>query len=218
MSPRIARLTVAVMASALMLVAMTGCFFQGEEEPEPTETPDLAATIAAAVSAAVPSPTPPPTNTPTPEPDLAATLQAMMAAAQAAAAPTPAAVAPTNTPAPPPTAVPVPTDTPAPLPTDTPTPVQAPNRTEFEIPCIVAGKVTIGGSTPPAGTPVFAVSQAADATVVAESKTDTAGSYQLAIKFSGEPFDIFVRAADSGVDTPACITSGHRQRIDLNVQ
>ena len=217
MSPRIVRSIVAVMAVALILAAMTGCFFQGGEEPEPTETPDLAATIAAAVSAAVPTETPVPTNTPTPEPDLAATLQAMMAATLAAIPPAATAV--------PPTPVPVqPTDTPVPLPTDTPpptatpVPTQAPARQEFEIPCIVAGKVTIGGSTPPAGTPVYAVSQAADATVVAESKTDREGSYQLAIKYTGEPFNIFVRTSDTGVDSPPCTASGERRRIDLNIQ
>lgn len=208
------------MAAALILAAMTGCFFQGEEEPEPTEAPDLAATIAAAVSAAVPTATPVPTNTPTPEPDLAATLQAMMAATLAAIPPTPTAVPPTAVPVQP-TATPVPDPvqpTATPVPTNTPVPPQAPARQEFEIPCIVAGKVTIGGSSPPAGTPVYAVSQGADGTVVAEAKTDREGSYQLAIKYSGEPFDIYVRTSDSGVDTSACTRSGSRDIINLTVQ
>ncbi|MCE2500407.1 MAG: hypothetical protein J4G13_06040 [Dehalococcoidia bacterium] len=221
MTQRIVRLSIVGLAAALMLAAMTGCFFGGEEEPEPTEAPDLAATIAAAVSAAVPTDTPvPPTDTPeppTPEPtpDLPATLAAMMAASQAAQpqpTDTPTPVPPTNTP------VPVPTDTPIP-PTQPPPTVSLPVRQTFDgPPCIVAGLVTVGGSIPPAGTPVFAVSQSADGTVVAEDQTDTRGRYQLEIEYSDEVFDIYVRASDSGVDTSACVSKGDREIRNLNVQ
>ncbi len=217
MTQRIVRLAVVGMAAALILAAMTGCFFQGEEEPEPTETPDLAATIAAAVGAAVqPTETPVPTNTPTPEPDLGATLQAMMAATLAAMPPTQAPARPADTQVPP-TAAPIPTDTPIP-PTDSPAPTQPPVRQAFEgPPCIVAGKVTIGGSIPPAGTPVWAVSQKQDGNAVAEDKTDTQGRYQLEIEYSDEVFDIFVRNSDSGVDTGGCASKGDREIKNLAI-
>lgn len=218
MTQRIVRLSIVGLAAALMLAAMTGCFFGGEEEPEPTEAPDLAATIAAAVRDAVPTETPvptptsvpptdtpvpptdtpvPPTNTPAPTPNLQATIDASIAATRAAM----------------PTATPV-----LPTPTNTPPPTAAPVRQAFDgPPCIVAGVVTIGGATPPAGTPVFAVSQGTDGTVVAEDRTDTQGRYQLEIEYSGEMFHIFVRARDSGVDTPVT-SQGCREIRNLNVQ
>ena len=72
MSRNVARFSILGVIAVLVLAATTGCFFGGGEEPEPTATPDLAATIAAAVEAAVPTETPiPPTDTPeppTPEP------------------------------------------------------------------------------------------------------------------------------------------------------
>lgn len=228
MTQRIVRLSIVGLAAALMLAAMTGCFFGGgEEEPEPTEAPDLAATIAAAVGDAVPTETPvPPTDTPEPPapeptPDLAATLAAMMAATQAAQPTDTPAPQPTDTPVPAPTATatPLPTDTPVP-PTETPlppTPTVPPRQAFDGPPCIVAGKVTIGGATPPAGTPVFAVSQSADGTVVAEDQTDTQGRYQLQIEYSGEAFNIYVRASDSGVDTTACTSKGAREIKNLDV-
>ena len=221
MTLRIVRLSIVGLAAALMLAAMTGCFFGGDEEPEPTEAPDLAATIAAAVSEAVPTETPvpptdtpvpptdtpvPPTNTPEPTPNIQATIDASIAATRAAM--------PTNTPPPTETPVPPPTATPVP----TPTPI-VPARQPFDgPPCIVAGVVTIGGSTPPAGTPVLAVSQSPDGTVVAESRTDTKGTYQLEIEYSNEVFDIYVRTSDSGVDTSACTSKGDREIKNLNVQ
>ena len=213
MTQRIIRLSIVGFASALMLAAVAGCFFGGEAEPEPTEAPDLAATIAAAVNAAAPTETPvPPTEAPTPmpTPDLQATLQAMLAATQPTSPPVP----PTDIPTPvPPTAVPAPTDTPVP-PTEPPPPPtpRAPARLPFDgPPCIVAGVVTIGGTTPPAGTPVLAVSQGEDGAVIAEDYTDVRGRYQLEIEYSDEAFDIYVRASDSGVDTSACVSKGDRE-------
>ena len=221
MTQRIVRLSIVGLVAALMLAAMTGCFFGGEEEPEPTETPDLAATIAAAVSAAVPTDTPvpppptsapptdtpvpptdtpaPPTDTPAPTPNLQATIAASIAATRDAM-PTPTSVPPT------------PTSTPL------PTPTTAPVRQTFDgPPCIVAGTVTIGGAAPQEGTRVFAVSQGADNDVVADDRTDAEGRYQLEIEYSGETFDIFVQARDSGVDTP--VTSrGCREVRNLNLQ
>ena len=160
----------------------------------------------------------PPTDTPeppTPEPtpDLQATLVAMMAAM----APTPAPTQPVATPVPAtPTPTPVPTNTPIP-PTATPPPTALPARQPSDgPPCIVAGKVTIGGAIPPAGTPVYARSQRGDGQVVAEDRTNTAGAYQLGILYLNEAFDIFVRADDSGVDTPVT-TRGCREIRNLNV-
>ena len=70
MTQRIVRLSIVGLALALMLAAMTGCFFGGDEEPDPTATPDIAATVAAAVRDAVPTETPvPPTDTPVPPTD-----------------------------------------------------------------------------------------------------------------------------------------------------
>ena len=224
MTQRIVRLSIVGLAAALMLAAMTGCFFGGgEEEPEPTEAPDLAATIAAAVGDAVPTETPvPPTDTPeppTPEPtpDLAATLSAMMAATQVAQ-PTDTPMPPTPTMPPTATPTPLPTDTPIPpTPTNTPAPTPLPARQPSDgPPCIVAGKVTIGGAVPPAGTPVYARSQRGDGQVVAEDRTNTEGTYHLDILYLNEAFDIFVRAQDSGIDTP--VTSrGCREIRNLNV-
>lgn len=222
MMQRIVRLSIVSLAAALMLAAMTGCLFGGEEEPEPTEGPDLAATIAAAVSAAVPTETPaptptsapptdtpvpptdtpaPPTNTPAPTPDLPATIEASIAATRAAL--------PTPTSAPP---------TPTPLPTNTPAPTEPPARRPSDgPPCIVAGEVTIGGAVPPAGTPVFARSQRGDGQVVAEGRTDRDGKYQLGILYFNEAFDIFVRSQDSGVDTPVA-SRGCREIRNLTVR
>ena len=219
MTQRIVRLSIVGLAAALMLAAVTGCFFGGEEEPEPTEAPDLAATIAAAVSAATPTETPvpptdtpvpptdtpvPPTNTPAPTPDIQATIDASIAATRAAM--------PTATP------VPLPTATPVPLPTATPPPTAPPARQPSDgPPCIVAGSVTIGGAVPPAGTPVSARSQKGDEQVVAEGRINEDGKYQLSIPYFNEAFDIFVRGQDSGVDTP--VTSrGCREIMNLTVQ
>ena len=203
MTQRIVRLSIVGLAAALMLAAMTGCFFGGEEEPEPTEAPDLAATIAAAVSAATPTDTPvpptdtpvpptntpvPPTNTPEPTPDIQATIDASIAATRAAM--------------PQPTATPLPTNTPPPTNTPVPTAIAPARQPSDGPPCIVAGKVTIGGVVPPAGTPVYARSQRGDGQVVAEDGTNQDGTYQLGILYYNEAFDIFVRVQDSGVDTP----------------
>ena len=65
---------------------------------------------------------------------------------------------------------------------------------------------------------MLAVSQSADGTVVAEDRTDTGGRYQLAIAYSNEVFDIYVRASDSGVDTSACGPERYREIKNLNVQ
>ena len=217
MTQGIIRLSIVGLVAALTLATVTGCFFGGEEEPEPTGTPDLAATIAAAVGDAAPTDTPaptptsvpptdtpvpptdtptPPTNTPAPTPDLQATIDASIEATRKAI--------PTATPPPPP-------------PTYTPAPTPVPARQRFDgPPCIVAGVVKIGGDIPPAGTPVFAVSQNSDGTVVAEDRTNTKGQYQLEIEYPNEVFDIFVRASDSGVDTPRT-SRGCREIRNLDI-
>ncbi len=214
MSRHVARFSIIGVIAVLVLAATTGCFFGGGEEPEPTPTPDLAATIAAAVAAAVPTETPiPPTDTPeppTPEPtpDLQATVIAMLAAAEAAR----------------PTAIPEPTPTPMPLPTNTPEPAATPAPTAVptatpignpasQIPCIVVGIVTDGG-TPVNNAPVRAVSKDGNSRIVAEARSDRDGRYQLSITEFDQFFDIFIGADDTGVDTPRTST-GCREIRDL---
>ncbi len=214
MSRHIARFSIIGVIAVLVLAATTGCFFGGGEEPEPTPTPDLAATIAAAVAAAVPTETPiPPTITPeppTPEPtpDLAATVTAMLAAAEAAR----------PTAAPPPTATPLPTATPEP--TATPAPTAAPTATPVgnpasQIPCIVVGVVTDGGQ-PVNNAPVYAISQDGNNRVVADARSNREGTYQLAITEFDQVFDLFIGADDTRVDTPRTFT-GCREIRDLRV-
>ena len=216
MSRHVARFSILGVIAVLVLAATTGCFFGGGEEPEPTATPDLAATIAAAVQAAVPTETPiPPTNTPeppTPEPtpDLAATVAAMMAAAQAAQ-PT-ATPVPTPTPAPLPTNTPEPTSTPVPTPVPTATPVTNPAS---QIPCIVVGVVRNSGG-PVSDTLVAAVRTDGTGSVVADDRTDEEGRYQLSITEFDQFFDIFVAGRDTGFDTPRTST-GCRVIRDLRV-
>ena len=216
MSRHVARFSILGVIAVLVLAATTGCFFGGGEEPEPTATPDLAATIAAAVQAAVPTETPiPPTNTPeppTPEPtpDLAATVAAMMAAAQAAQ-PT-ATPVPTPTPTPLPTNTPEPTSTPVPTPVPTATPVTNPAS---QIPCIVVGVVRNSGG-PVSDTLVAAVRKDGTGNVVADDRTDEDGRYQLSITEFDQFFDIFVAGRDTGFDTPRTST-GCRVIRDLRV-
>jgi hypothetical protein len=204
MSRNVARFTILGVIAVLVLAATTGCFFGGGEEPEPTATPDLAATIAAAVAAAVPAATPiPPTDTPeppTPEPtpDLQATVIAMLAAAEAAR--------PTATPVPAPTAAP--TNTPEP--TSTPAPTAFPTATPFnnpasQIPCIIVGVVTDGGQ-PVNNAPVLAISKDGNNRIVADDRSDRDGRYQLSITEYDQIFDIFIGGDDTGVDTPSTYT------------
>ena len=199
MSRLATRFSIIGVIALLVLAATTGCFFGGGDEPEPTPTPDLAATIAAAVQAAVPTKTPiPPTNTPeppTPEPtpNIAATVAAMLAAAQAAQ-PT---ATPVPTPTPAPTSTPVPTATPAPTAVPTATPVGNPAS---QIPCIVVGVVrdNVG---PVNRALVVAISQDGNNRVVADDRSDEDGRYQLSITEFDQVFDIFIAGSDTGVDT-----------------
>ena len=216
MSRKVARVSISGVIAVLVVAATTGCFFGGGEEPEPTPTPDLAATIAAAVAAAVPTETPiPPTDTPeppTPEPtpDLAATVAAMMAAAEAAR---PTAIPePTPTPTPVPTNTPEPTATPAPTAVPTATPVGNPAS---QIPCIVVGVVTEAGE-PVFNAPVLAMSKDGNNRIVADARSDREGRYQLSITEFDQFFDIFIGADDTGVDTPRTST-GCREIRDLRV-
>ena len=216
MSRKVARFSISGAIAILVLAVTTGCFFGGGEEPEPTVTPDLAATIAAAVEAAVPTETPiPPTDTPeppTPEPtpDIQATIDAGIAATRAAM--------PTNTPEPTPTPTPVPTNTPeptsTPTPTATPEPTAAPNPAS-RIPCIVVGVVRDSGG-PVSNTLVAAVRNDGTGRVVADDRTDEDGRYQLSITEFDQFFDIFVAGTDSGFDTPRTST-GCRVIRDLRV-
>ena len=212
MSRKVARFSILGVIAVLVLAATTGCFFGGGEEPEPTATPDLAATIAAAVAAAVPTETPiPPTDTPeppTPEPtpDLAATVTAMLAAAEAAR-PT---ATPVPTPTPAPTNTPEPTATPAPTAVPAPTPVGNPAS---QIPCIVVGVVRDGNQTV-GNAPVRAIAQDGSGRIVAEARSDGDGRYQLSITEFDQVFDIFISSDDTGVDTPRT-TVGCRVIRDL---
>ena len=214
MTQKIFRFVLLGVAAGLMLGGIAGCFGGGEEETEPT--PDLQATIDAAVAAATPTetPVPEPTDTPVPPtPDLAATIAAAIAANQ----PTP--VPPTNTPEPtdtpvPPTNTPVPTATPTRAPTATPQPTPTEAR-QSGPPCVIAGKVTIGGSVPPPGTVVTARSQDNGAEVQRALTNDT-GIYNMTITRFNQSFDLFVGTRDSGVDTDVC-TRGSIQAKTLNV-
>lgn len=215
MSRNLARFTILGVIAVLVLAATTGCLFGGGEEPEPTATPDLAATIAAAVALAIPTETPiPPTDTPeppTPEPtpDLQATVMAMIAAAEAARptaipVPMPTTPAPTNTPEP--------TSTPAPTAVPAATPV---NNPASQIPCIIVGVVTDGGQ-PVNNAPVLAISKDGNNRIVADDRSDRDGRYQLSITEFDQFFDIFVGPDDTGVDTPRTST-GCREIRDLRV-
>ena len=214
MSRNVARFSILGVIAVLVLAATTGCFFGGGEEPEPTSTPDLAATIAAAVAAAVPTETPiPPTNTPeppTPEPtpDLAATVTAMLAAAEAAR-PT---ATPVPTPTPMPTSTPEPTAMPAPTAVPTSTPIGNPAS---QIPCVVVGIVTDAGE-PVFNAPILAISKDGNNRVVADARSDRDGRYQLSITEFDQFFDIFIGSDDTGVDTPRTST-GCREIRNLSV-
>lgn len=214
MPRKAARFSILGAIALLVIAATTGCFFGGGEDPEPTATPDLAATIAAAVAAAVPTETPiPPTDTPeppTPEPtpDVPATLAAMIAATLAAQ--------PTATPLPAPTPVPTPT----PEPTSTPVPTAVPGPTlpvnpASQIPCVVVGRVTEAGE-PVRNAPVLAVSKDGSNRVVADARSDRDGRYQLSITEYDQIFDIFISGDDTGVDTPRTST-GCREIRNLTV-
>lgn len=204
MSRKFARVSILGVIAVLVVAATTGCFFGGGEEPEPTSTPDLAATIAAAVAAAVPTATPiPPTDTPeppTPEPtpNIQATIEASIAATRAAM-PT---ATPVPTPTPVPTNTPEPTATPVPTAVPTPTPVGNPAS---QIPCIVVGVVTDAGE-PVFNAPVLAMSKDGNNRIVADARSDREGRYQLAITEFDQTFDIFIGADDTGVDTPRTST------------
>ena len=220
MSRNVARSSISGFIAVLVLTATTGCFFGGGGEPEPTATPDLAATIAAAVALAVPTETPvPPTDTPeppTPEPtpNVAATVAAMLAATQAAqptATPVPTPV-PTPTLAPLPTNTPEPTSTPVPTPVPTATPVSNPAS---QIPCIVVGVVRDSGG-PVRNALVAAVRQDDTGRVVADDRTDENGRYQLSITEFDQSFDIFIAGSDTGFDTPKT-SIGCREIRDLRV-
>ncbi len=215
MSRNVARFSILGVIAVLVIAATTGCFFGGGEEPEPTSTPDLAATIAAAaVAAAVPTETPiPPTNTPeppTPEPtpDLAATVTARLAAAEAAR-PT---ATPVPTPTPMPTSTPEPTAMPAPTAVPTSTPIGNPAS---QIPCVVVGIVTDAGE-PVFNAPILAISKDGNNRVVADARSDRDGRYQLSITEFDQFFDIFIGSDDTGVDTPRTST-GCREIRNLNV-
>lgn len=214
MPRNVARFSILGAIALLVIAATTGCFFGGGEDPEPTATPDLAATIAAAVAAAVPSATPiPPTDTPepptpTPTPDVPATLAAMIAATLAAQ--------PTATPIPVPTAAPAPTPEPTstPVPTAVPTPT-LPANPASQIPCVVVGLVTEAGE-PIRNAPVLAVSKDGSNRVVADARSDRNGRYQLSITEYDQIFDIFIGSDDTGVDTPRTST-GCREIRNLTV-
>ncbi len=214
MSRNVARFTILGVIAVLVLAATTGCFFGGGEEPEPTATPDLAATIAAAVAAAVPIATPiPPTDTPeppTPEPtpDLQATVIAMLAAAEAAR-PT---AAPVPTPTPAPTNTPEPTSTPVPTAVPTATPIGNPAS---QIPCIVVGVVR-DREGPVRNALVVAISKDGNDRIVADARSDGDGRYQLSITEFDQFFDIFIGRDDTGVDTPRTVT-GCREIRNLTV-
>ena len=214
MSRKVARVSISGVIAVLVVAATTGCFFGGGEEPEPTPTPDLAATIAAAVAAVVPTATPiPPTDTPeppTPEPtpDLQATIAASVAATRAAM-PT---ATPVPTPTPAPTNTPEPTATPAPTAVPTPTAIGNPAS---QIPCIVVGIVTDAGE-PSFNAPVMAMSKDGNNRIVANTRSDREGRYQLSITEFDQVFDLFIGADDSGVDTPRTAT-GCREIRNLSV-
>ena len=202
MTRNVARFSILGVIAVLVLAVTTGCFFGGGEDPEPTATPDLAATIAAAVALAVPTDTPvPPTDTPeppTPEPtpDIQATIDASIAATRAAM-PT-ATPVPTPTPTPVPTNTPEPTSTPVPTPVPTATPVSNPAS---RIPCIVVGVVRDSGG-PVSNALVAAVSKDGSNRVVADDRSDVDGKYQLSITEFDQFFDIFIGGRDTGFDTP----------------
>lgn len=184
MRSRIIRFTMLSVAAGLALAAMTACFFGGGEEPTPEPTPDLQATIAAAVTRSVPAATPTPEPTAAPTPDLQATLEAMLAAT-AAAMPTPTAA---------PTATTSPTSTPPPAPTSAPGP--------SDIPCIITGKVTVGGKTAQENTVVLARSQEPAKAGNVQTQTDEDGEYVLTIFSYGVVFDLLVDGVDTNEDTP----------------
>ncbi len=202
MSRNVARFSVLGVIAVLVLAATTGCFFGGGDEPEPTATPDLAATIAAAVALAVPTATPiPPTDTPeppTPEPtpDIQATIDASIAATRAAM-PT---ATPVPTPTPAPTSTPEPTSTPVPTPTPVPTATPVSNPAS-QIPCIVVGVVRNSGGLV-SNARVMAVSQDGTNRIVADARSDVDGKYQLSITEFDQFFNIFVGGSDTGEDTP----------------
>ena len=215
MTRSIIRLALLGLTAALLMGLVAAC---GGEEPEPTT--DIQATIDAAVAAATPTETPVPEPTATPEPTQAPTpnIAATVAAALAAAAlPTAAPAPPTAVP---PTAVPQPTATPEPTATPAPTntPVPAPTPTlpaeQSGPPCIVAGKVTVSGSTAGAGATVFARSQSGN--IVIEAQTNAEGRYVLAITYFDMVFDLYVGSADSGQDTPTT-ARGCREIRNLSV-
>ena len=212
MSRNVARFSILGVIAVLVLAATTGCFFGGGEEPEPTATPDLAATIAAAVALAVPTETPiPPTNTPeppTPEPtpDIQATIDASIAATRAAM-PT---ATPVPTPTPAPTNTPTPTSTPVPTAVPTATPVVNPAS---QIPCIVVGVVRNSGG-PVSNAMVVAVSKDGTDRIVANDRSDADGRYQLSITDFDQVFDLYISSDDTGVDTPRT-TIGCRVIRDL---
>ena len=218
MSRNVARFSILGVIALLVLAATTGCFFGGGEEPEPTSTPDLAATIAAAVAAAVPTETPiPPTDTPeppTPEPtaDLQATIDASIAATRAAMPTATPIPTPTLTPTPAPTNTPEPTSTPVPTPVPTATPVSNPAR---QIPCIVVGVVR-NSEGPISNTLVAAVRKDGTGRVVADDRTDENGRYQLSITEFEQFFDIFIAGNDTGFDTPRT-SIGCREIRDLRI-
>jgi len=191
MSQKIFRFVLLGLAAGLMLGAITGCFFGGGEEEEPT--PDLQATIDAAVREATPTetPTPEPTDPPVPPtPDVAATVAAMLAASR----PTPVPL--TNTP----------------LPTNTPRPTA--ESPQSGPPCIVAGRVIRNGQIPPPGTIVTARTQ--NNIVVEQAEVSETGIYQLTITRFGESFSLWVDNIDTGVDTGVC-ARGDRQAKSLSV-
>ena len=80
----------------------------------------------------------------------------------------------------------------------TPTPRPTAMPTLLYLPCIIIGKVTIGGQTAPEGTVVQARS-AGQSTV--QAQTNEEGVYQLEIYYSGVVFDLYISGVDTGVDT-----------------
>ena len=220
MSRNVARFSISGVIAVIVLTATIGCFFGGGEEPEPTATPDLAATIAAAVAAAVPTETPvPPTNTPeppTPEPtpDLQATIDASIAATRAAMPTATPVPTPTLAPTPVPTSTPEPTSTPVP-PTAVPVATAVPNPGR-QIPCIVAGVVRDSQGPVGSNALVMAISQDGNNRIVADARTDSNGRYHLSITEFDQVFDLYVASADTGVDTPRTST-GCREIRDLRI-
>lgn len=212
MSQKIFRFVLLGLAAGLMLGAITGCFFGGGGEEEPT--PDLPATIDAAVREASPTetPTPEPTDTPAPAtPDVAATVAAMLAANR------PTAVPPTNTPEP--TDTPAPTDTPEPTDTPVPTNTPVPDLRNIAatnpqiIPAIITGIVTRNGNP----VPNARVEGRSPGDTTLSDTTDDKGRYSLSVGVAGVVLELYVNGQSTGVSSNPTVL-GARQAKLLSIQ